>query len=346
MAILHAVLQKKFSTWGGITMHSVSKTWAVVLAGGEGSRLREITTTKSGEVIPKQFCSLHGHNCLLEDAMERAQAVAPAERICTVVAEQHRHWWSKVLPALRDENIFVQPKNRGTANGILLALLQIERRDPNAVVALLPADHYVADESVMARSLRAATTLAGKNQGLVYLLGVEPDHPDPELGYIVPSICRADAAGVMRFAEKPCSEKARELIRNGALWNTFIFTGSIRALLSLFEAQFGSAMEAMRQALRLAETKLVGTTALEILYEDLTPCDFSRDVLEDHAQILQVLRVPSCGWTDLGTPQRVEQAVRALGRELRQSAPDKRPSGRPYLDLASGRTNLWLPQAS
>src|SRR6202008_1398846 len=74
----HTVDQQQLTRYhrGGLTMRSVSNMWAVILAGGDGSRLREITTTEAGEVIPKQFCSLRRRTCLLEDALERAQAVA------------------------------------------------------------------------------------------------------------------------------------------------------------------------------------------------------------------------------------------------------------------------------
>jgi mannose-1-phosphate guanylyltransferase len=158
-------------------MRSVSNTWAVVLAGGDGNRLRDLTTTATGEVVPKQYCSLKRETCLLEDALKRAHAVAAPQHICTVVAEQHRRWWVNTLNPLPSQNIFVQPSNRGTAHGILFALLQIERRDPNAVVLLLPADHYVADEMTLERKLKQATNHAADTEGLVYLLGAEPDRP-------------------------------------------------------------------------------------------------------------------------------------------------------------------------
>jgi hypothetical protein len=76
-----------------LNMRNVSSAWVVVLTGGDGSRLREITRTAAGEVVPKQFCSLLRKTCLLEDAIRRAQAVASAQHICSVVAEQHRRWW-------------------------------------------------------------------------------------------------------------------------------------------------------------------------------------------------------------------------------------------------------------
>jgi mannose-1-phosphate guanylyltransferase len=100
------------------------------------------------------------------------------------VAEQHRRWWSEALKTLPAQNTFVQPKNRGTAHGIMLALLQIKRRAPNSVVIFLPADHYLTDEATMARSLRTAANLAADNEGLVYLLGAEPSPSAPGARYL------------------------------------------------------------------------------------------------------------------------------------------------------------------
>jgi mannose-1-phosphate guanylyltransferase len=328
-------------------MRNVSSTWAVVLAGGDGSRLRDITRTAAGEVVPKQFCSLLRKTCLLEDAIGRAQAVASAQHICSVVAEQHRRWWSGALDSVPEHNIFTQPKNCGTAYGILLALLQIERRAPNSVVVLLPADHYLRDETTMARSLRTAANLAADNQDLTYLLGVEPDHPDPELGYIVPSEpCRDAPVSVLRFAEKPSAEQALELIRAGALWNTFIFAGSVQALLGLFEGQFAATAKAMRQALELSQSERNGCVALQRLYADLESRDFSRDVLEHHEHLLRVLRMPSCGWTDLGTPKRVAETLRGLTQVRSRAAPVHAAPRARYLDLASSSRPVRLPQAS
>ena len=135
-------------------------TWALVLAAGEGSRLHSLTRDERGVAVPKQFCSLQGGPCLLQEALQRAASVAALSHICSVVAEQHRQWWGPLLSYLPEQNVISQPQNRGTAFGILLPLLRILERDPDATVVLLPADHYLSDEKIMAGALRRAAALA------------------------------------------------------------------------------------------------------------------------------------------------------------------------------------------
>src|ERR1700677_2588771 len=190
--------------------------WAVGLAAGEGSRLRSLTKNEQGITVPKQFCSLQGGPCLLQEALRRAASVASLERICTVVAEQHRHWWAPLLSYLPEQNVISQPQNRGTAYGILLPLLRIAERDPDATVVLLPADHYLSDEKVMAGALRRAAAMARADRESIYLLGVEPDEAAPELGYILRTHRGPDGtAGVQRFIEKPNATRARVLLDEG-----------------------------------------------------------------------------------------------------------------------------------
>jgi mannose-1-phosphate guanylyltransferase len=287
-------------------------TWGVILAGGEGSRLRKITTNREGLVIPKQYCSLERSSCLLQDAVARAGTVALPSHICTVVAAQHRRWWMSALTALNESNVFVQPQNRGTALGVLLAVLTLEMRNPAATIVLLPADHYFRDEEAITRVLRVAGNLASANSASTYLIGAEPASADPELGYILPTERVVDRPGLIAgFREKPNAEYARELIALGALWNLFIVVGSVSALLGLFMEEHAEVVRGMRGALKQRAAGLCN--AVETFYERIEPIDFSGDILEVQASRLHVVRVPHCGWTDLGTPQRVEATIRSIG---------------------------------
>lgn len=281
-----------------------SSIWALVLAGGQGSRLQGLTQDGQGTTVPKQFCSLKGGPSLLQEALQRAAAVAELPRLCTIVTEEHRQWWTPVLSSLPARNVIVQPQNRGTAFGILLPLVRIAERDPDATVVLLPADHYVRDEHVMAASLRRAAKLAASDRERIYLLGVEPDEPDTGLGYILPkSRSRDMAVPVAQFVEKPTENRARLLLEQGALWNIFILAGSVNALLGLFDRSYATTIAAMRDS---------GGASIATVYQNISSLDFSHDVLQGKESLLKVLAVPHCGWTDLGTPRSIGLTLERL----------------------------------
>jgi mannose-1-phosphate guanylyltransferase len=302
--------------------------WAVVLAGGDGSRLQELTTTDAGEAVPKQYCTINRERCLLQDSIRRAGGVAPADRICAIVARQHQRWWQKALATFPSGNIFVQPRNRGTAFGILLALVKLEQRaHPDSAVLLLPADHFVSLESVMTQSLTRIAEYAIAEPDGVFLLGAEPEEAEEELGYIVPWHSTALLpVSVYSFVEKPDQRQALKLMNEGALWNTFIISGSVRSLLRLFEPRFSDEIRAFRAAVAAEPLPSPSPDArFSALYEKLAYVDFSKAILEREANSVQVLRLPACGWSDLGTPQRLEQTARAY-----YSAPELTHD---YLDL-------------
>ena len=298
---------------GSAYTDSFDETWAVVLAGGDGTRLRPLTTTANGVAVPKQFCCLGGDACLLEDSLSRAAAVAPLRRTCAVVAAAHRRWWSNPLTHLLKENVLVQPRNRGTGVGILLSLLHILDRDPYANVVLLPADHYLKDEATMALALRQAADMAATDDQAVYLLGAEPDGADPDLGYIVPS--RQPDAGpsrVARFVEKPAPAEVAAVLEKGALVNVSIVLGSVGALLRLYKKAHANMVTSLHEARSRSDKGSLDRPALSALYEHLSSVDFSRDILDGQEPLLRVLPLPSCGWSDLGTPQRVTAVLRAF----------------------------------
>ena len=284
--------------------------WALILAAGEGSRLRSLTTTTEGLTVPKQFCSLHGGASLLQETLARAAAVAQPRRVLTVVARQHRRWWQAPLCALPRANVIVQPANKGTAAGLLLPLLHLLQRDPQATAVVLPSDHFVRDETELACSLQRATRLARLDPQHVYLLGLVPEQLDTELGYIVPAGSTVGAvAPVHRFVEKPARALARRLIDGGGLLNMFIIAASARALLALYANRYSSLVARMTDAVGQDRRRTSNAPAARQLYATLPPLDFSRDVLQGQESALRVLTVPCCGWNDLGTPQRVAETL-------------------------------------
>jgi mannose-1-phosphate guanylyltransferase len=294
-----------------MNVKTLQRTWAIVLAAGDGTRLASLTTDEHGNSVPKQFCSLDGGSSLLAEAMHRARHVTPRERICVIVAEHHQRYWQSALWATPASNIIVQPRNRGTANGILLATLKILERDPLARIVFLPADHFVRDEAALAGSLREAATELTRNQQELLLIGIEPEEADPELGYIVPGEKRgATLRSVARFVEKPEATVARKLLDQGALWNSFIFAANGPALLGMIRASIPGNVERIETALARDARLGARSIALEEVYEDLPSVDFSRGVMQGAEQDLRVISAPACGWSDLGTPRRVAEALK------------------------------------
>lgn len=300
-------------------MSNAQHVWGLILAAGDGSRLRALTTQPCGTAVPKQFCSLQGPRCLIEDAIERAGAIVARERICTIVAQQHRQWWSEIaaLNRLPQDNLITQPRNRGTAIGILYSLLHILAKDPQAQVVVLPADHYVRDESILRQSLLTALERLERSSDRPVLLGLEPDETDTDLGYILPG--GRDPLGgqtVARFIEKPPFSVASAIIGEGGLWNAFIVAASAQSLIRMFLPRYAALVMEMQVILSRslnADPPTAGWPAIVDMYERLPQLDFSRDLLEGQEASLCVVRVPPCGWSDLGTPHRVGQTLRRSG---------------------------------
>lgn len=295
----------------GIIVGDTAHRWALVLAAGDGRRLSALSTDAAGRAVPKQYCRIGGGPSLLQSTIQRGEAIAGARHVSVIVAADHRRWWWQELRDLPASNVVVQPSNRGTANGILLQLLHLERVDPRAEVVMLPSDHLVIDEAILGAAVQRAFARVRVSPDHIVLLGMTPVAPDPELGYLLPA--PPDELGisrVLRFVEKPAPATAARLIERGGLLNTFILVARCSTLLDLFADLQPTAVRGMRAAMDARECR---QEALKALYEQLPNVDFSRQVLECMTgPALHVEAVADCGWSDLGTPERVGQAISML----------------------------------
>jgi len=319
-------------------MSEIANRWTLILAAGSGTRLSSLTADGSGGAVPKQFCSLSGGASLLEETFDRAHAFSTARRTLVVVAAEHRLFWHQALNRVPRENVLVQPANRGTANGILLGLTAILARDPTALVTVLPSDHYVAKEDVLRRCVSRAFAVAEYGSAdAVHFLGMTPETADPELGYIVRGEPQVDGSfDIARFVEKPAPELASSLLRRRALWNSFILVARASALVELVARRFPAEVAAFAAVWR--EHGPMAEVALERLYAGLPEIDFSRGVVEGSDAPLRVVPVPYCGWSDLGTPKRVADALERIDRS-RVTTPSR------HLNLADACAR-WMGQAA
>ena len=329
-------MSKPLSERRSIKVQCAGDSWALVLAGGEGSRLQSLTTLASGLAVPKQFCSFGGGPSLLNDALKRASVVASPERACAIVSEHHARWWQSLPASLPKQNLIVQPRNRGTAVGILLPLLQILHRDPEASLVVLPSDHYVRNEAVLASSLRSAVLEIERRNDRIVLLGLTPEEADPELGYIVPmGEGGPTAREVSQFIEKPSTANANVLIERGGLWNSFIFAAKGQTLLRVFEARCLDVVTSLWEVIASGVDEETKRRRLAAVYEQLPSLDFSRDVLETSLRHLAVATVPPCGWSDLGTPRRVAETFTRYASSFRDRAAALVEDSEGFVDLAA-----------
>jgi mannose-1-phosphate guanylyltransferase len=237
----------------------------------------------------------------------------------------------------------VQPSNRGTGIGVLLPLLVIEKTEPKANVVCLPSDHYIAKEDVLARSLQRATAARrGVDPDRLTLLGIRPSAPDTALGYLTASPDTGDVRPLLSFIEKPDREQAARLIRQGGVWNSGIIVGLLQAVFYLYSRHAPGLLRNLRPIVKAWSDPGVPCADLIAFYGKHDELDFSREMLQKQPARLQMLMVPPCGWSDIGTPARLVTTLRTVPRP----AEDSTSSAARPLDLSAALSSALAPEAS
>jgi mannose-1-phosphate guanylyltransferase len=187
--------------------------------------------------------------------------------------------------------------------------MRLRAAAPSDAVALLPSDHYVSDDDALMARVEGAMEAVWTRPEMVVLLGIEPDRPEVDYGWIEPDELMLGRwewplHGVRRFWEKPPIEDARRLLRRGSLWNTFMIVANP----SVLEQRIRVALPALAADFELLRAWMATAWeegAARIVYGRLTTADFSRSVLQARAEGLAVLPVGGIDWNDLGDAARV-----------------------------------------
>ena len=289
----------------------------IILAGGDGTRLASLTRQLAGDGRPKQFCRLIGDDTLLEHTRRRAQVSIAPERLLTVVTRHHEPFYRPALADAPPRSIVAQPQNRGTAPAVLYALSRLATIAPADPVVMLPSDHHVSDDVAFMARVECALDAVEVQPELVVLLGIEPDHPEAEYGWIEPGELILGRWSwpiyrVRHFWEKPSRTVAKHLVAAGCFWNCFV----VVARPSTLEQLVRRATPELHAAFAPIRARL-GTPweaeAARAVYERLPSTDLSRHVFQSCAESLAVLPVSGVSWTDLGDPSRVHEAQTRLG---------------------------------
>jgi len=225
----------------------------VILAGGVGSRFWPVSTP----VRPKQLLALAGDDALIAQTLRRIEPIVPPERTLILTGEHLVAPMREAIPSLAADAFLVEPRARGTAPVLVWAAHELAKRDPDAVMASLHADHVIQPEENFRQLLLDAAAHA-RATGRLFTIGIEPTRPETGYGYIrvgnripdpgsrIPD-SRTDLSGgapesgirnpespafeVAEFVEKPDRETATKYVDQGYLWNSGLFVWQASALL-------------------------------------------------------------------------------------------------------------------
>lgn len=293
--------------------------WGVILAGGDGVRLRSITRLVSGDDRPKQFSPLLEGRTLLAQTRLRIAESIDRDRTLFVLTRAHEPFYKKELEKVPPHRMVVQPSNRGTLPAILWSLIRIVRYDERALVAFFPSDHHYSKEGEFMIGVASAFDLAETNVQSVILLGAAATHPEIEYGWIEPGATVTNPSGdglrlVERFWEKPSYQTARSLLDRGCLWNTFVMVGSAAAFLGMIRDASPNLYSAFEPMLSLRDSAME-IEVIHRIYDHLLPADFSKQVLAVSTEKLAVASLDDIGWSDLGDPRRFVRTLFENGIE-------------------------------
>ena len=296
-------------------MTEKNSRWGIVLAGGEGNRVRDFLSALCGGRGIKQYCSVLGRRSLLQMTVDRVQQLIPRERILVIVDKRHRPEATAQLTGWPEENIIYQPANRETAPGILLPLAHVSYRCPDATVAVFPSDHFIANERGFISHVAKAFEETEVFPQSAILLGMTPDRIEEGYGWISSREERTGKASraVRGFWEKPALPHAEELMRQGALWNTFVFAARASTMWEMTRQTVPN-LYGLFTGVRAMLGTMHAQKYIDQTYERLCAVNFSSAILARCAARLRVLPVPEIGWSDWGSADRILDSVMRMGR--------------------------------
>jgi len=272
--------------------------YAVIMAGGSGTRLWPLSRQK----YPKQALKLVGDKTMFQYAVERIAPLFPWERILVVTRAAHAPILMEQAPDLPAENFILEPEGRGTAPAIGLAAIHLQQRDPNAIMAILTADHFITETERFCQVLKAAEQIA--LNGSLVTLGIQPSSASTGFGYIHQGPGLGEQNGfryfvVHGFTEKPDPKTAQQMVASGEYsWNSGMFIWQVAQILSEFERQMPDFYLKLQSFMAMLDTPEY-PAMLEKTWPMVTKETIDYGIMEGARQVV-VIPV-EIGWTDIGS---------------------------------------------
>jgi mannose-1-phosphate guanylyltransferase len=277
----------------------MNHNYAVIMAGGEGTRLWPISRTKH----PKHILPLLGNRTLFQATLERLEGFIPLNQVYVVTVETQAQELKSQAPEIPAENFLIEPMPRGTASVIGLAASILLKRDPQAVMLALPSDHFIRTRDLFHQLMTAAIEVARTNY--LVTLGISPTFPATGYGYIQRGevLSRHDrfpVYKVRKFTEKPNETRAGDFLAQGDhSWNSGIFIWKVDNILREFSRQMPDLRKALER-IELAWGTIHQEEILKSVWQTLKSETIDYGIME-RAENVAVLIAEGLKWNDLGS---------------------------------------------
>ncbi|MGH7848082.1 MAG: mannose-1-phosphate guanylyltransferase [Candidatus Binatia bacterium] len=298
--------------------------FALIMAGGRGTRFWPVSRAH----YPKQLLKIISRKSLVRETADRVLPLVGRSNTFVVTVRDHASAVRRELAVIPRTNYIAEPFGRNTAPCIGLAALELLRKNSNAVMMVVPADHWIADVKSFRQTLKAGMALAAERDVAV-TIGIRPSYPETGYGYIIkgkplPKQNGTFACHVQGFKEKPVLREAVRLLRSGSLWNSGIFIWKVRIILELlreFNAPIYESLQRISQALPQASLGSPSATLrrkVQKEYKVMPNISVDHAVMEKAAATGRVVTLEgNFGWSDVGSWAALHQL---LPRDARNNA--------------------------
>ena len=273
--------------------------YAVIMAGGGGTRLWPVSRQKT----PKQLIQIFENRSPFQMAINRLDGFIPVKQIYVVTVADQVKLLHQQAPKLKKRNFLIEPQPRGTAAVVAMAAAAIHKQDPEAVLAILTADHMIKNIPRFRESLKDAQEIA--SSGFIVLLGINPTHPATGYGYIesgarIEQFAQKNAYHVKRFTEKPDSMRAEEFFQTpGMTWNSGMFISRADILLEEYHKFMPELSSILDDLAPYLGKDHLGQEFVQ-RWADIIPQTIDYGIIEKTSRTA-VLKVEDLGWNDIGS---------------------------------------------